>query len=264
MGTTDRPVTRATAQALASDLADDPSTVVEIVHPGFNTDLRGGYAFRCDRGLVIYGFDGARAWRTDPGNEPGRFQEIEQYWREARHRHRPLGLDAVSGWHRAAIAAVASGRASVAELPPSARPGVTDVARADYLMVVLRRCAPDRTESSMLRALAADDRLLEVPAEHHRAHRCPLCGRAAIGQHREYVSVCDDCYPSTVCRCGRPVTGHNTSISGGFEAQHVDDGTVCDQVTRDGGVRVDGRECRMGEARFGGVFVGVVVDGAVG
>jgi hypothetical protein len=65
----DGPLTRAAARARACALADDQSTVVEIVHPGFN---------------------------SDPGNDAARAQEIEQYWHQARHRHRPLALEAVS------------------------------------------------------------------------------------------------------------------------------------------------------------------------
>lgn len=47
----------------------------------------------------------------------------------------------------------------------------------------------------------------------------------------------------------------NTSLSGGFQAVHADDGTVCRQVTDDGLVLVDGIEYRAGEAHFGGIVV---------
>ncbi|MDA1362570.1 hypothetical protein O1R50_23305 [Glycomyces luteolus] len=47
----------------------------------------------------------------------------------------------------------------------------------------------------------------------------------------------------------------NVSLSGGFAAVHADDGTVCEQVTEDGRVLVDGIVYRAGEARFGGVVV---------
>jgi hypothetical protein len=38
---------------------------------------------------------------------------------------------------------------------------------------------------------------------------------------------------------------------------HVDDRSICEQVTHDGVVWVDDRQCQMGEAKFGGVFVGI-------
>ena len=48
------PVTRASVESLAADWAHEPSTVVEVVHAGFNADEdSGGYAFLCDRGLII-------------------------------------------------------------------------------------------------------------------------------------------------------------------------------------------------------------------
>lgn len=47
------PVDRAKVQALAVEWAQDPSSVVEVVHDGFNrNELSGGYAFLCDRGRV--------------------------------------------------------------------------------------------------------------------------------------------------------------------------------------------------------------------
>lgn len=89
------------------------------------------------------------------------------------------------------------------------------------------------------------------------SHPCPVCGRPAFGQVWQYLSVCDDCFGRALCSHHRPVEGHNTSFSGGFEAVHRDDLALCAQVTDDGSVWVNGVECRMGEVKFGGVFVGV-------
>jgi hypothetical protein len=47
----------------------------------------------------------------------------------------------------------------------------------------------------------------------------------------------------------------NTSITGGFRAAHADDGSVCEQVTSDGLVLVDGLRHVAGEAHLGGVVV---------
>ena len=254
------PVTRAKVRALASDWADDPATVVEVVHAGFNADPQsGGYAFLCDKGLLTHGLDGGRMrmWSVDPGDDASRVATVDQYWRNAQHRNRHLELGDLSEWHRAAIAALTSGCTSVADLPPETRPGVTDISRADYLFVHLRRYAKERTEAAALRALAANDWLMELPRDDNRAHPCPICDLPAIGKAWQYLSVCDDCYSKTVCADGRIVTGYNTSFSGGFEAKHVDDKSVCAQVTRDGLVWIDAHECHMGEAKFGGVFVGV-------
>jgi hypothetical protein len=252
------PVTRAKVQALAADWADDPSSVVEVVHPGFNADEHsGGYAFLCDRGLLMYGFDGGYWWSFKPGGDTR--AKVEEFWHKTQHKNRTLHLDDVSEWHRAAIAALVSGARSVADLPLAARPGVADTARADHLFVMLRRFTREPTEAAALRALAANDWLLDGPREHSRAHPCPVCGLPAIGSRDlEFTSVCDDCYFKAMCSHGRLVDGYNTDASGGgFEAMHLDDRSICEQVTRDHQVWVDGQRCRMGEARFGGVYVGV-------
>jgi hypothetical protein len=44
-------------------------------------------------------------------------------------------------------------------------------------------------------------------------------------------------------------------MSGGFVAFHRDDGSPCEQVTRDGRALVDGVEYRAGEAHMGGCVV---------
>jgi hypothetical protein len=177
------PVTRSKVEALTADWADDPSTTVEIVHREFNADQHsGGYAFLCDRGLLIYGFDGGSMWSLDPGDDASRFAEVEQYRRQSQHRNRALELDDVSPWHRAAIAALVSGVRSVADVPPGARLGVTDTARADALFIMLCRHVRERTEAAALRALARYDGLLDVPRDDRRAHQCPVCGFPALGR----------------------------------------------------------------------------------
>jgi hypothetical protein len=255
-------VTRDTVRQLTIEWAHDPSSVEEIRHYAFNADqVNGGFAFRCDRGLMISTVDGgSQSWSVDPGDPPSRIAAIERSWRDAQHRNRPLGLDDVTAWHRAAIRALTDGVSSVGALPPELRRGVPDTSQADYLLVFLKRCAKERTQDAALRALAAEDWLMKVPGKYDRAHPCPLCGKPAIGDPWQYISVCDACYPMTACSHERRVTGYNTSIGGGFEAQHVDDKSVCEQVTRDGIVWVFERECHMSEAKFGGVFVGVEPD----
>lgn len=94
--------------------------------------------------------------------------------------------------------------------------------------------------------------------EHSRAHPSPVCGRPAIGQPwLEIVSVCDDCHLKAMCSDGRLVAGYNADFFGGFESMHIDDRSICEQFTHDGLVWVDGRQCQMGETKFGGVFVGI-------
>ncbi|MDP0400487.1 hypothetical protein [Tsukamurella strandjordii] len=89
---------------------------------------------------------------------------------------------------------------------------------------------------------------------------CPLCGNATPRYSERYDAVCPSCHERAMCSHGQRVSGYNTSFSGGFEGRHADD-TVCAQVTGTGLVTVDGRACRMGEAKFGGVYVEPVPRG---
>lgn len=69
----EKPVTRAKVRVLASDWADVPATVVEVLHAGFNADPQsGGYGFICDMGLMIHGVDGGKTWSVDPGDDASR------------------------------------------------------------------------------------------------------------------------------------------------------------------------------------------------
>lgn len=251
-------VTREGAASATAEWANDPTTVKEITHPGFNADERdGGLAFACDRGLVIFAFDGGNVWSIDPGGDRERVREIEAFWRDNRHRNRSITLDDLNDWQRAAVGALVAGLDSVGQLPEAERVGVTDIARADYIYIFLRRHARSATQEDALKALAANDWIMEMGGDGELAHPCPICGRPAIGRAWQYNTICDECYSKPVCRAGRRVDGHNTSLGGGFEAAHLDDESVCDQVTRDGTVWIDGVECHMGEAKFGGVFVGI-------
>lgn len=250
--------TREKARLATAEWANDPATVTEIPHVGFNAEGRdGGWAFACDRGFVIFAVDGGNVWSIDPGGERERVREIESFWRDNQHRNRSIERDDLNDWHRAAIAALTAGLDSVGQLAEAERVGVSDIARADYIYVLLRRHAPSATQEGALRALAANDWIMEMAGDGDISHPCPICARPGIGRAWQYITICDDCYSKPVCLEGRRVDGYNTSIGGGFEAAHLDDQSVCEQVSRDGTVWIDGIECHMGEAKFGGVFVGI-------
>lgn len=249
-------VTREKARLATAEWANDPATVAEIPHPGFNADERdGGFTFACDRGFVSFAFDGGNHWSLDEGADRERVREIEAVWRDNRHRNRSITLDDLNDWHRAADAALVAGLDSAGQLPETERVGVTNIARADYIYIFLRRHARSATREDALRALAANDWIMEMARDGDIAHSCPVCGRPGIGRAWQYITICDECYSKPVCREGRRVDGYNTSVGGGFEPDHLDDNSVCDQVSRDGAVWTDGVEC---QGKFGGVFVGIV------
>lgn len=91
--------------------------------------------------------------------------------------------------------------------------------------------------------------------EHEPIGLCPHCGGPAEQSQRYPRALCPDCSARTTDLAGRAVSKTNVSLSGGFVATHVNDGTPCAQVTQDGRVLIDGIEFRAGEHRFGGTVV---------
>jgi len=85
--------------------------------------------------------------------------------------------------------------------------------------------------------------------------RCPHCGGAAHQTQRYPHALCNACAGRATDRTGRPITMSNESMSGGFLARHLDDGSACGQVGADGRVLIDGVEFLAGEDRFGGIVV---------
>lgn len=84
---------------------------------------------------------------------------------------------------------------------------------------------------------------------------CPHDGTPRPHSPRYPRALCDGCADRATDLAGRPIRMGNVSFSGGFEAVHADDGTVCTQVTEDGQVLIDGIVYMAGEARFGGIVV---------
>jgi len=92
--------------------------------------------------------------------------------------------------------------------------------------------------------------------------RCPRCRRPAQQTPRYPQALCEACARAATDLAGRPVALLNEGMSGGFLAQHGDDGSRCEQVTRDGRVLIGGMEFRAEEARFGGTVVQPAADPA--
>ncbi|TGO05381.1 macro domain-containing protein [Serinibacter arcticus] len=262
-------VTRATTFALAVEKAVDPTTVREVTHEAFNDDATsGGFAFHYDHVMLICGVAGGRAWSVDPGTDEGRREAVEAFWRVARRRSErltrtvdPATLPATT---RAAVAALVSGARSVGDLEPRPLESDDERARADYLLILLRRyasAASNASNASNQPPIEAD--ALRVVARHqvfvrgtdHRAHPCPLCGTPAVGGPRYPRAVCDDCRDRIRCAHDRPIGGENIDLGGGFVARHTDDGTACDTTTADHRARVDDRPVRIDEAHMGGVVI---------
>ena len=91
-------------------------------------------------------------------------------------------------------------------------------------------------------------------------HPCPICGRPVVHQDRYPAAVCADCASRAADRDGRRVVGYNEGLSGGFIAFYADSPTgrpteIAGEVVETGRCWIDGIECTIGEARFGGVVL---------
>lgn len=84
---------------------------------------------------------------------------------------------------------------------------------------------------------------------------CPVDGKPRPYSPRYPRALCRGCADRATDLAGRPIRMGSTSIGGGFGAMHADDGSVCEQVTSDGMVLVDGIRHVAGEAHLGGVVV---------
>ncbi len=262
------PVTHAAALAYVLSGAAAPAAVEEVLHEEFNADaLSGGFAFAEPERFHIVGRDGTYEVRV-PGPPDAWQGWIESFWARSRHTNRPIDVATLGPWQQAALAAVAAGSRTVRDLSDSARQQLAtdrDVDYAEYVLILINRTLSrihKDGEAAAIRAIAADDVLLEPPHDEAWTHPCPLCGLPSMGSRRYPHSVCDTCYPKTVDSTGRRITGYNASFGGGFEAAYVDSNGgsegVCQEVTESGHCWIDGHECTIGEAKFGGVVVQAV------
>lgn len=260
------PVTREAALEWVRSSGADADAIQEVPHREFNADeVSGGFAFaEAEERFHIVGRDGSHEVRV--GGPPEEWQGcIESFWVTSRHRNRPIALEDVGIWQRAAVAAAASRSATVQALPADERgdlESAEDLDYAEYLLISVNRALARRNEydeAVALRVLASHDHLMSPPRDTAWTHPCPICGLPTIGSTRYPRSVCDGCYPKTVDSGGRRIVGHNTSMSGGFEAVYVGvDGAsqgICQAVTDSGRCWIEGHECSIGEAHFGGVVV---------
>jgi hypothetical protein len=239
------------AAARAVELAKGP--VEPYPHAELEGDaVAGGWAFAGASLLVIVAHDGGHATTSLSHFSPE--DTVTSWLAKQRHRHRRVDEDALGDAQRLALEAVRRD-VPVTSLAAGVAPDVVD--HAERLAIMLRRWRP-RDGGDPVRVFASHDHLLEPARDGERhTHPCPLCGTPAVHADRYPRSVCDACAHQASDSTGRRVSGFNTSVSGGFVAHYADspDGEVCVEVTRSGRCFVDGVECTIGEARFGGTVV---------
>ncbi|MGW4366361.1 hypothetical protein ACWEKT_12015 [Nocardia takedensis] len=260
------PTTRAEALLMAHAVAGDPETLVPYPHPGLENAEHGkGFAFRqtiatSDGDIDGYVLISTEGYGSGLLSGSGRTLDavIAAHLAEAAHANRTIPDSALSPALRVAADAYDAGLTSVAEAP--GRAALDDAAAdyADYALLTLRgqgdRTVPARS------LFARHDHLQEGPTAGRRYTRpCPRCGSPAHYEPRYPRAVCADCRTRTTDRAGRPVTGFNTHMSGGFIAYYAD--TVdpateeCVEVTRTGACLIGGRPATMEEAYFGGIAI---------
>ncbi|NRQ51577.1 hypothetical protein [Aeromicrobium stalagmiti] len=91
-------------------------------------------------------------------------------------------------------------------------------------------------------------------------HPCPICGRPTFLTDRYPASVCADCSQRAADRGGRRVVGYNEGMAGGLivfyaESPAGPQSEIAGEVLETGRCWIDGIECTIGEARFGGVVI---------
>lgn len=95
------------------------------------------------------------------------------------------------------------------------------------------------------------------------SHPCPVCGSSTAHTDRYPASVCVDCAGRATDSEGRRIIGYNESLSGGLivfyaESDRGPQAELATEVLETGRCWIDGIECTIGEARFGGVVIEAV------
>jgi hypothetical protein len=91
-------------------------------------------------------------------------------------------------------------------------------------------------------------------------HPCPICGTPTVHQDRYPASVCADCQARAADSTARRVVAYNEGLFGGLivfyaESPRGPQSEIAGEVLESGRCFIDGIECTIGEARFGGVVV---------
>ena len=91
-------------------------------------------------------------------------------------------------------------------------------------------------------------------------HPCPICGTPTAHEDRYPAAVCADCQHRAADRDGRRVVAYNEGLSGGLIVFFAESPTgpqteIAGDVLETGRCWIDGIECTISEARFGGVVV---------
>lgn len=99
-----------------------------------------------------------------------------------------------------------------------------------------------------------------APAPSSDTHPCPICGALTAHTDRYPDSVCADCQSRASDSDGRRIVGYNEGFSGGLivfyaESPSGPQSEIAGEVLDTGRCWIDGIECSIGEARFGGVVI---------
>lgn len=91
-------------------------------------------------------------------------------------------------------------------------------------------------------------------------HPCPICGTPTVHEDRYPSSVCADCQQRAADRDGRRIIGYSEGLPDGLIVFYAESASgpqaeIAGEVLETGRCWIDGIECTIGAARFGGVVV---------
>ncbi len=101
---------------------------------------------------------------------------------------------------------------------------------------------------------------VDAPSTAHATHPCPICGAPTVHEDRYPASVCADCQQRASDPDGRRIVGYNEGLAGGLIVFYAESPSgpqteIAGKVLETGRCWIDGIECSISEARFGGVVV---------
>lgn len=101
---------------------------------------------------------------------------------------------------------------------------------------------------------------VEALSSDHATHPCPICGTPTVHEARYPASVCADCQQRAADRDGRRIVGYNEGFGGELIVFYAESPSgpqteIAGDVLATGRCWIDGIECSIDEARFGGVVV---------
>ncbi|OBJ95256.1 hypothetical protein A5638_22310 [Mycolicibacterium fortuitum] len=245
-------------------------------HDALETAEVGGYAFVSASKVYIIAHEGSWAIHSrDASREvhtafPDLFNLtvsgqngvntfIDAWLAERIYRARPIALDDLGVCQRAAVLLLEADKHTAWHELGSQFPQPHERAYAMHLWLRLQHGRNRGLDP--IRVLDGWDSLTTTADEVGTwvVHECSICNDLTDNIRGDELSVCAACREQVVCCHDTPIRGYNTTLTGGFAADHVDSSGEhlerCDNATDTGNCWIQGIACTIGEIRIGGVYI---------